>query len=46
MQILHTIHLAEIESEVSTPEKNSHTNEFGKGVKIALINPSFTSAPL
>ena len=31
-------------SEVSTPEKNSHTNEFGKGVKIALINPSFTSA--
>jgi hypothetical protein len=31
-------------SEVSTPENNSHTNEFGKGVKIALINPTFTSA--
>jgi hypothetical protein len=29
---------------VSTPENNSHTNEFGKGIKIALINPSFTSA--
>jgi len=31
-------------SEVSTPENNSHTNEYGKGIKIALINPSFTSA--
>lgn len=31
-------------SEVSTPENNTRTNEFGKGVKIALINPSFTSA--
>jgi hypothetical protein len=31
-------------SEVSTPESNTRTNEFGKGVKIALINPSFTSA--
>lgn len=29
---------------MSTPESNTHTNEFGKGVKIALINPSFTSA--
>lgn len=27
-------------SEVSTPENNSHTNEYGKGIKIALINPS------
>jgi hypothetical protein len=31
-------------SEVSTPENNTRTNEFGKGVKIALINPTFTSA--
>jgi hypothetical protein len=31
-------------SEVSTPETNSHTNEFGKGVRIAVINPIFTSS--
>jgi hypothetical protein len=31
-------------SEVSTPENNSHTYEFGKGIRIALINPTFTSA--
>jgi hypothetical protein len=31
-------------SEVSTPENNSHTDEFGKGLTIALINPTFTSA--
>jgi hypothetical protein len=31
-------------SEVSTPENNSHTNEFGKGARIALVNPTFTSA--
>lgn len=31
-------------SEVSTPENNSHTDEFGKGLRIALINPTFTSA--
>jgi hypothetical protein len=31
-------------SEVSTPENNSHTNEFGRGTRIALINPTFTSA--
>jgi hypothetical protein len=30
--------------EVSTPENNSHTYEFGKGTRIALINPTFTSA--
>jgi hypothetical protein len=30
--------------EVSTPENNSHTYEFGKGLRIALINPTFTSA--
>jgi len=30
-------------SEVSTPENNTHTNAFGKGLKIALINPTFTS---
>jgi hypothetical protein len=31
-------------SEVSTPENNSHTNEFGKGTRIALVNPAFTTA--
>jgi hypothetical protein len=31
-------------SEVSTPETNSHTNEFGKGTRIGLANPTFTSA--
>jgi hypothetical protein len=31
-------------SEISTPENNSHTNEFGKGTRIALVNPTFTSA--
>ena len=31
-------------SEVSTPENNSHTDEFGKGTRIALVNPTFTSA--
>jgi hypothetical protein len=30
-------------SEVSTPENNSHTDEFGKGTRIALVNPIFTS---
>jgi hypothetical protein len=31
-------------TEVSTPENNSHTYEFEKGIRIALINPIFTSA--
>jgi hypothetical protein len=31
-------------NEVSTPENNSHTDEFGKGTRIALVNPIFTSA--
>jgi hypothetical protein len=31
-------------SEISTPETNSHTNEFGKGTRIGLVNPTFTSA--
>jgi hypothetical protein len=31
-------------TEVSSPENNSHTNEFGKGTRVALINPTFTSA--
>jgi hypothetical protein len=31
-------------SELSTPENNSHSNELGKGRRIALVNPSFTSA--
>jgi hypothetical protein len=30
--------------EISTPENNSHTGEFGKGVKIALVKPTFTAA--
>jgi hypothetical protein len=30
--------------ELSTPENNSHTGEFGKGVKIALVAPTFTAA--
>ena len=29
---------------MSTPENNSHTGDFGKGTRIALINPTFTSA--
>jgi hypothetical protein len=31
-------------SEISTPENNTHTGEFGKGVDIALIRPTFTAA--
>jgi hypothetical protein len=31
-------------SEVSSPENNSHTNEFGEGTRIALVNPAFTSS--
>src|SRR5919199_4488695 len=31
-------------NKVSTPENNSHTHEFGKGVNIALIKPTFTAA--
>jgi N,N-dimethylformamidase beta subunit-like, C-terminal len=30
--------------ELSTPENNSHAGEFGKGVKIGLVAPTFTAA--
>lgn len=30
--------------ELSTPENNSHTGEFGAGIRIALVNPTFTTA--
>src|SRR5262245_15408144 len=31
-------------NEVSTPNNNSHTAEFGKGEKIALVLPTFTAS--
>jgi len=31
-------------SEISTPSNNSHTGEFGEGVKIAVVMPTFTAA--
>ena len=31
-------------SEISTPTNNSHNGEFGKGVRIAVIMPTFTAA--
>jgi len=31
-------------SELTTPENNTHTGEFGDGVNIALIKPTFTAA--
>jgi len=31
-------------TDVSTPSNNSHTGDFGKGIDIALIRPTFTSA--
>lgn len=31
-------------SEISTPENNSHTGEFVNGVKIALVEPTFTAS--
>lgn len=31
-------------SEISTPENNTHTGEFGKGIDIALVKPTFTAA--
>lgn len=31
-------------SELTTPENNSHTADFGKGIKIALVKPTFTAA--
>lgn len=30
--------------ELSNPDNNSHTGEFGAGIRIALINPTFTTA--
>ena len=35
---------SENKSEISTPSNNSHTGEFGKKVKIALVIPTFTAA--
>lgn len=31
-------------TEISTPNNNSHTGEFGKGVNIAVVMPTFTAA--
>lgn len=31
-------------SEISTPENNTHTNEFSKGFDITLVKPTFTAA--
>lgn len=31
-------------TEISTPNNNSHTKEFGKGVRIAVVMPTFTAA--
>jgi hypothetical protein len=31
-------------TEISTPTNNSHTGEFGTGVKIAVVMPTFTAA--
>src|SRR5437867_5469559 len=31
-------------TEISAPSNNSHTGEFGKGVKIAVVMPTFTAA--
>ncbi|HYX55844.1 MAG TPA: N,N-dimethylformamidase beta subunit family domain-containing protein [Nitrososphaeraceae archaeon] len=31
-------------SEISTPENNTHTGDFGKGIDVALIKPTFTAA--
>jgi hypothetical protein len=31
-------------TEISTPNNNSHTGDFGKGVNIAVVMPTFTAA--
>jgi hypothetical protein len=31
-------------SELTAPENNSHTGKFGKGIKVALVKPTFTAA--
>jgi N,N-dimethylformamidase beta subunit-like protein len=31
-------------SEISTPKNNTHSGEFGKGIDIALVKPTFTAA--
>ena len=33
-------------TEISNPNNNSHTGEFHKGVKIAVVMPTFTAAAL
>ena len=35
---------SEDKRELSTPDNNTHTGEFGAGIRIALINPTFTTA--
>src|SRR5206468_6624724 len=35
---------SENKSEISTPSNNSHKGEFGKGVRIAVVMPTFTAA--
>jgi hypothetical protein len=35
---------SENKSEISTPSNSSHRGEFGKGVRIAVVMPTFTSA--
>ncbi|HEY7227277.1 MAG TPA: N,N-dimethylformamidase beta subunit family domain-containing protein [Nitrososphaeraceae archaeon] len=35
---------SENKSEISTPSNNSHRGEFGKGVRIAVVMPTFTAA--
>jgi hypothetical protein len=35
---------SEDKRELSTPENNTHTGEFGAGIRIALVNPTFTTA--
>jgi hypothetical protein len=35
---------SENKSEISTPSDSSHNGEFGKGVRIAVVMPTFTAA--
>jgi hypothetical protein len=37
-------HFSKDRHEISTPENNTHTGDFGKGTDIALIKPTFTAA--
>ena len=44
MQIIIDTYFHKTRSEISTPSNNSHTGEFGEGVKIAAVMPTFTAA--